>query len=73
MEGQFDRIDADEMETYVQTWSNELKRLSSVETIAIEMKQVTLLTFLFKALEYFKQFLPMVKALRTKGLGTRHF
>ncbi|CDW77756.1 dynein heavy chain axonemal [Stylonychia lemnae] len=57
----------------VTDWINELKRLSKNNFLKSAVKQMELLSFIYQALLQFKIYLPMLKAMRTKGLVLRHW
>jgi dynein heavy chain len=71
-EGNFYELNADEMDDNITEWWKQLQRVS--KTNVAEMPQPNrLLTHLLNSIEEFKQYMPMVSALRMKGLDKRHW
>jgi len=73
VEGRFDLLDAAQVEARVEEWANELKRLQKTSLVTDHPKQQELQKFMADALGRFKQFGPMLRTLRTKGLAARHW
>ena len=73
VEGKFDQLDAGLIETKIDEWINELKRLQKTNLVAVNAKQQELLKFMFESLTHFKRYGPMLRTLRTKGLAQRHW
>ena len=73
VEGKFDQLDAGQIETKIDEWINELKRLQKTNLVAGNPKQQELQKFMFESLNHFKRYGPMLRTLRTKGLAHRHW
>jgi hypothetical protein len=73
VEGKFDQLDAGLIETKMDEWVNELKRLHKTNLVAANEKQQELQKFMFDSLNHFKRYGPMLRTLRTKGLAPRHW
>jgi dynein heavy chain len=72
MEGNFDLLDAEEIEESILDWWKSLNRLSK-SRISDYYHPMNLLNYLYGQLEEFKEYLPMIIALRTKGITERHW
>jgi hypothetical protein len=72
-EDNFETIESGELENTVDEWIIELKRLQKTQLVEKNDKQSKLLNFMFETLGYFKNYFPMIKTLRTKGLALRHW
>lgn len=72
-EDNFETIESGELENTVDEWIIELKRLQKTQLIEKNKRQGELLNFMFETLGYFKNYFPMIKTLRTKGLALRHW
>ena len=70
--GLFSELDSDKMEELTIDWIKQLTRISktNLATYAIPM---TLVNYLLRELERFKDYLPMIAAMRAKGLEKRHW
>lgn len=73
VEGKFDQLDAGLIETKIDEWINELKRLQKTDLVAKNGKQQELQVFMYDSLIHFKHYGPMLRTLRTKGLAPRHW
>lgn len=73
VEGKFDTLDAANIEATIDEWINELKRLQKTDLVDKNEKQGELQQFMFKSLNHFKKYGPMLRTLRTKGLASRHW
>lgn len=65
-------LDAEEIEENLVDWWKSLNRLSK-SRINEYYHPMNLLNFLYNKLEEFKEYLPMITALRTKGITERHW
>ena len=72
MDGNFELIDAEEIEDNIVDWWKSLNRLSKSK-INEYYHPMNLLNYLYNKLEEFKEYLPMISALRTKGISERHW
>ena len=75
MEGVFEQIEAADVENTLEEWLIELKKLQKTALITNDKKgqQKGLLMFMYDVIIYFKQYMAMIKTLRTKGLSLRHW
>lgn len=73
IEDKFDLLDAGVIETKIDEWINELKRLQRTDLVANNEKQQEIQKFMFGSLTHFKLYGPMLRTLRTKGLRSRHW
>ena len=73
VEGKFDKLDAALIESTIDEWINELKRLHKTNLVADNKKQGELQKFMAESLNHFKRYGPMLRTLRTKGLAQRHW
>ena len=73
LEGNFEAIESGDLENTVEEWVIELKRLQKTQLIEKHDKQRELLEFIMGTLNYFKNYFPMIKTLRTRGLALRHW
>ena len=72
MDGNFEMLDAEEIEENIVDWWKSLNRLSK-SRINEYYHPINLLNYLYNKLEEFKEYLPMVTSLRTKGITERHW
>jgi len=72
MDGNFEILDAEEMEENIVDWWKSLNRLSKSK-ISEYFHPMNLLNYLYSKLEELKEYLPMIIALRTKGITERHW
>ena len=72
MDGNFELLDAEEIEDNIVDWWKSLNRLSKSK-INEYYHPMNLLNYLYNKLEEFKEYLPMISALRTKGISDRHW
>lgn len=72
MDGNFEMLDAEEIEDNIVDWWKSLNRLSKSK-INEYYHPMNLLNFLYNKLEELKDYLPMIIALRTKGITERHW
>lgn len=72
IDGNFEVLDAEEMEDNIVNWWKSLNRLSKSK-ISEYFHPMNLLNYLKNKLDEFKEYLPMVIALRTKGITERHW
>lgn len=72
MDGNFEMLDAEEIEENIVDWWKSLNRLSK-SRINEYYHPMNLLNYLYNKLEEFKEYLPMIIALRTKGITERHW
>jgi dynein heavy chain len=72
MDGNFELLNAEEIEENLIDWWKSLARLSKTH-LAEYYHPINLLNYLFNQLEEFKVYLPMITALRTKGITERHW
>ena len=72
MEGHFEDLNAEEVEENVTDWWKSLNRLSKTP-LQDHYHPMNLLSYLLRTLEDFKEYIPMVSALRTKGFTNRHW
>lgn len=73
VEGKFDQLDAGVIEAKTDEWINELKRLQKTALVTDNPAQGELQRFMAESLNHFKRYGPMLRTLRTKGLGARHW
>ena len=72
MDGNFEMLDAEEIEENIVDWWKSLNRLSK-SRINEYYHPMNLLNYLYNKLEEFKEYLPMITSLRTKGITERHW
>ena len=60
------------MEEQINEWWKQLTRISKSPLNTCE-EPMKLLNYLIKQLEKFKEYMPMISALRSKGLEKRHW
>lgn len=72
MDGNFEMLDAKEIEDNIGDWWKSLNRLSK-SRLNEYYHPMNLLNYLYNKLEDFKEYLPMISALRTKGISERHW
>jgi len=72
MDGNFEILDAEEVEENIVDWWKSLNRLSKSRINEYE-QPMNLLNYLYNKLEELKEYLPMIIALRTKGITDRHW
>ena len=75
MEGIFEAIEAGDVENTLEEWLIELKKLQKTNLIINDKKaqQKGLLMYMYDVIQYFRQYMLMIKTLRTKGLSLRHW
>lgn len=73
--GPFEAMEAGDIENTMEEWFIELKKLQKTSLIVNDKKgqQKGLLMFMYDVIVYFRQYMPMIKTLRTKGLSLRHW
>lgn len=70
--GLFSELDSDKMEELTMEWIKQLTRISK-SNLATYSNPMTLVNYLLRELERFKDYLPMIAAMRAKGLEKRHW
>ena len=72
LEGAFELLDADEIEDTANDWWRSLQRLVN-SNVKKYQSPTNLMYYVLEQLEKFRQYIPMISALRTKGLNARHW
>jgi len=72
LDSPFFELHAEQIEADVNEWWKQLSRVSK-SPVCNYQEPMRLLTFLMNKLDKFKTYLPMIAALRTKGLEKRHW
>ena len=70
--GLFSELDSDKMEELTIEWIKQLTRVSKTN-VSTYPTPMTLVNYLLRELERFKEYLPMIAAMRAKGLEKRHW
>jgi hypothetical protein len=73
VEGKFEDVDPTLIEIRVEEWHTELRRLEKTNLINEFPKQKEFMNFMKDALNQTKNYFQMIRQLRTKGLGARHW
>jgi dynein heavy chain len=70
--GAFNELESDKMDDFLSDCIKQLTRISKT-SLATYAQPLTLVNYLNRELERFREYMPMVQAMRAKGLEKRHW
>ena len=70
--GSFNELESDKMDDFFSDCIKQLTRLSKT-SLATYPQPLTLVNYLNRELEKFREYMPMIQAMRAKGLEKRHW
>ena len=68
----FSELDIEKLEELTKEWIKQLTKISK-SNLATYSSPMTLVNYLLRELKCFKEYLPMIAAMRAKGLEKRHW
>lgn len=71
-QGSFLKLNADDMEEFITEWWKQLQRISKTQVVQFK-EPARLLNYLHNSIEQLKSYMPMISALKMKGLDKRHW